>query len=58
MPSPDLNNLFKYAVPKLPVKWRYHILEKWVLQLTDNYKEDTLSLLWAIWKVIKDADNE
>jgi len=49
----DLNNLFKYAVPPLPVKYRHPILEKWVLQLTDNYEEDALALFWAIYKVIK-----
>ena len=55
LPRIDLNNLFKYAVPKL--KGEYHnwkpILHDWVDGLMGDYKRDALALFWAIWKVVE-----
>ena len=49
-PSIDLNNLFKYAVPKLQVEYRNwkSVLHNWVDELTGDYEKDTLSLFCLI----------
>jgi hypothetical protein len=67
LPELDLNNLFKYAVPKLIKELPLGTLTlecfnggKWICEFTgyDGAEaEDTnlsLALFWAIWKVIND----
>jgi len=52
-PPIDLNNLFKYAVPKLKAvypNWRV-VLHAWVIELTGDCDKDTLALFWALDKV-------
>ena len=60
LPEIDLNNLFKWAVPKLyselskagkyyRMKWLYEAIEEAVI---DN-KDPALALFWAIWEVIQ-----
>ena len=50
LPSLDLNNLSRYAIPQL-IK-EYHnwksVLHDWVDGLTGDYEKDTLSLYWKI----------
>ncbi|KKN09105.1 hypothetical protein LCGC14_1050160, partial [marine sediment metagenome] len=60
-PPIDLNNLFKYAVPKLvDIEGRHRttlILENWALEVV--YKGDpALALFWAIYPILKEANNE
>ena len=49
-PLLDLNNLSRYAIPKLMAE--YHnwksVLHDWVDGLTGDYEKDTLSLFWLI----------
>jgi len=63
--SIDLNNLFKYAVPKLDIE-KINIYpatkDRWRCYF-DNWYQDhnvaetpALALFWAIWKVIKDGN--
>lgn len=49
LPPIDLNNLFKYAVPKLDQSRYYHALKSIFLK-QDN---PTLALFWALWEVSK-----
>ena len=68
LPNIDLNNLFKYAVPKLLSKGKYlhivvHSLTRIDAKIEDAFgrQEDifssnnnlALALFWAIWEVIK-----
>ena len=68
LPELDLNNLFKYAVPKLSDAWAlritkyvgsplFHIeLTYCTLKYDEIKREDkdpALALFWAIWEVIK-----
>lgn len=52
----DLNNLFKYAVPKLR---SWDCIIDWAIEMVHAYadgrtlKDPALALFWAIWKVIK-----
>ncbi len=59
----DLNNLFKYAVPKLKdgidVAFSKYEDTRWFVKLenqvmTTENEDPALALFWAIWKVIKD----
>jgi len=62
-PVIDLNNLFKYAVPKLTIEddWVWEMLQEWFYNAmrNSNYRKDSvksaLALFWAINKVIEDA---
>jgi hypothetical protein len=49
-PPLDLNNLSRYAIPKLMAK--YHnwksVLYDWVEGLTGDYEKDALSLYWLL----------
>ncbi len=60
LPSVDLNNLFKYAVPRLdkPISlYKMTRVEFWTakvgasIQIRDN--NPALALFWAIWEVIQ-----
>lgn len=65
-PPIDLNNLFKYAVPKyieldssgdspnnIDNAYR-RLFERWLKRLHwDNWQDPALSLFWAIYKVIE-----
>ena len=64
LPDIDLNNLFKYAVPKLPfLRMDYQpITEEFFFETmkpndpnlkVGNGKDPALALFWAIWEVIK-----
>lgn len=50
LPPIDLNNLSRYAIPKL-IK-EYHnwksVLHDWVDGLTGDYEKDALSLYWLL----------
>lgn len=48
LPPIDLNNLFRYAVPKLPQDRYYKALSS-IFVKQDN---PALALFWAIWEVI------
>ncbi len=55
LPSIDLNNLFKYAVPKLKSK---AFLVLWMMRLIEDWAEGkepnpALALFWAIYEVMK-----
>uniref|UniRef100_A0A6M3L2Q5 Uncharacterized protein n=1 Tax=viral metagenome TaxID=1070528 RepID=A0A6M3L2Q5_9ZZZZ len=53
-PPIDLNNLFKYAVPKLDQSRYYKALSS--IFYYDAIKEDpALALFWAIYQVIKET---
>ena len=59
-PSIDLNNLFKYAVPKLEAHWiRFSGLSCTIRVWEDGreyYKQSedpALALFWAIWEIIQ-----
>lgn len=52
-PSITLNNLFKWAVPKLSSSQRLKILLAWVYEVLDGTVDPALALFWAIWKAIK-----
>jgi len=50
LPPIDLNNLSRYAIPKLIkeyTNWE-SVLHKWVDGLTGDYEKDTFSLYWLI----------
>ena len=52
-PFIDLNNLFKYAVPKLK-GWtpaRDKILRQWLTIFIRDDSDPALALFWAIWEV-------
>ena len=59
LPEIDLNNLFKYAVPKLDNLDSIQFVPKWNCQLglssgqlVDAFGEDpALALFWALWEV-------
>lgn len=61
-PPIDLNNLFKYAVPKLDIE-RINLYpateDRWGCYFDDWYQDHNvaetpaLALFWAIWEVIK-----
>ena len=57
LPNINLNNLFKYAVPKLIEKlaWgRYvDLMKKWLDDILFESKDPALTLFWTIWEVIK-----
>ena len=50
----DLNNLFKYAVPKVlsKMEWTewFHFMVSWAIKIYDK-KDPALALFWAIWEV-------
>ncbi len=53
-PPLDLNNLFKYAIPKLKSEfpnWKSVLLD-WLNCLTGDYEKDVPTLFWLIWGVI------
>jgi len=59
LPSIDLNNLFKYAVPKLDKELALTILRSWVFNiLTTKPAKDNpaLALFWPIYKVMKGGE--
>lgn len=47
----DLNNLFKYAVPALKLRYRHWrtILREWVETITGDTEKDTKQLFIGIW---------
>ena len=63
-PELDLNNLFKWAVPKLyELGWEYE-MKGYTYHIVNLYKEErriaskglkdpSLTLFWAIWELIK-----
>jgi len=55
LPFIDLNNLFRYAVPKLSSYQIRTILSDWIeeIVLLDKFddKECALALFWALWQV-------
>src|SRR3990167_4398603 len=72
MPPLDLNNLFKYAVPKLK-RWRianypegamseFGLIRVWVTtgdwdgMVEDN--DPALALFWAIWEIIENEQKQ
>ena len=53
-PTLDLNNLFKYAVPKLDEETKKAVFDEWLYLMDVNRNEDpALALFWAIYGVIK-----
>ncbi len=57
LPDLDLNNLFKYAVPKLKSEYRNwkSTLHDWIDKLTGDTEKDTVSLFRIIQEVIKEV---
>ena len=69
LPNLDLNNLFKYAVPKLKDNYQYEligwnegqhraVINKFQKGWAETYtiamdKDPALALFWAIWEVIQ-----
>ncbi len=60
LPRLDLNNLFKYAVPKIRDQMGAtafidfeHIIHKWAITIIWNNDDPALTLFWAIYEVIK-----
>ena len=64
----DLNNLFKYAVPKVMEYYKAestlgylqtanYLMEEWVSDWldSDNAYNPDLALFWALWAVMKEA---
>ena len=55
-PPIDLNNLFKYAVPKIKEKGilvLVNMLVEWLMDYIYRGKDPALALFWAIWRVVK-----
>ncbi len=54
-PEIDLNNLFKYAVPKLKQEYRNwkNVLRIWIDSSVGDCEKDALALFWAIWSLIE-----
>jgi len=54
-PVIDLNNLFRWAVPKLSSKMaKYevmYLLKDWIEDVTIFGKDPALALFWAIWNI-------
>ena len=49
----DLNNLFKYAVPKIKTTfWRAEMLINWIFRIVYYNEDPALSLFWAIKKAL------
>ena len=53
----DLNNLFKYAVPKVrkelsPLNYGM-VMYDWLHQFVETDKDPALALFWAIYEIIK-----
>ena len=59
VPVVNLDNLFRWAVPKLSSKMaKYevmYLLKDWIEDITIFDKDPVLALFWAIWKVIKEV---
>ena len=53
-PPIDLNNLSRYAIPKLIKEYRNwkSVLHDWVDELTGDYEKDALALFWALDPII------
>ena len=55
-PPLDLNNLWRYAIPKLTTKNWKSIMRDWVDTLTGDYEKDALALFWVLDKKLMKED--
>ena len=52
LPPIDLNNLFKYAVPKLTKPELTYVLNDWNIRMLLFGQDPALALFWALYEVL------